>query len=128
MGRFTAFLIGGAVGAIAGLALSPASGSENIDRVSGVLTEAYPEQTKVVKEAAGQAVAAAATNSTKIINTVVDNAGDFTSNLGARAQQVVGGAPQAVSAQSEELREKIDSARDRIAAQVKKNAEETAGK
>jgi len=128
MGRILTFLCGGVVGAVAGLVLSPGSGSQNIDRFNEMIANQYPDQHKAVTEKAGQAVDAVATNSTKLINTVVDNAGDLKGSVAARAQEGTSAASEAFTSQTEELRAKIDSARERIAEQVKKNAEESTDK
>lgn len=122
MGKFTTFLVGGAVGAIAGLLLSPRTGAEN----RALVGEAVSNNCKVpagVQEKAGQFVDAAASTSTKVINTVVDNGSDAAKAVTQRVQQVAPPSVQAFSDNGDELREKIDAARERIATQVAKNAE-----
>ena len=69
MGKFATFLIGGAVGAVAGLLLSPRSGAENRALLSEVANEkcgtvSCPPQ---LQEKAGRFVEAAASTSTKVI-------------------------------------------------------------
>lgn len=122
MGKFTTFLIGGIVGAAAGLLLSPRTGAENRAKVS----EAFNEKVNLevpagVQEKAGQFVEAAASTSQKVINTVVDNGSDAYKNVVSRVNQ--NPTVQAFNDNGDELRQKIDAARERIATQVAKNAE-----
>lgn len=121
MGRFATFIIGAAAGVAAGLLLSPRSGAENRAKISETLGEkvVVPES---VQEKAGQFVDAAATTSTKVINTVVDNGSDAYKAVTSRVYQAAPAA-QAFSDNGDELRQKIDAARERIATQVAKNAE-----
>ena len=91
-----------------------------------LIGEAINDNCKIpsgVQEKAGQLVDAAATTSTKVINAVVDNGSDAYKAVAARAQQMAPASVRAFDANSDELREKIDAARERIAAQVAKNAE-----
>lgn len=127
MGKFATFLIGGAVGAVAGLLLSPRSGAENRALLSEVANEkcgniefSCPPQ---IQEKAGQFVEAAASTSTKVINTVVDNGADARKAVAQRAQKFAPASVQAFDNNGDELRQKIDAARERIATQVAKNAE-----
>ena len=125
MGKFATFLIGGAVGAVAGLLLSPRSGAENRALLNEVASEkcgtiSCPPQ---LQEKAGQFVEAAATTSTKVINTVVDNGAEARKAVAERAQKFAPAPVQAFDNNGDELRQKIDAARERIATQVAKNAE-----
>ena len=102
MGKFATFLIGGAVGAVAGLLLSPRSGAENRALLSEVANEkcgtvSCPPQ---LQEKAGARKAVA-----------------------ERAQKFAPAPVQAFDTNGDELRQKIDAARERIATQVAKNAE-----
>lgn len=122
MGKLSTFILGGVIGAAAGLLLSPRSGAEN----RALLNEAVGDKCQLpagVQEKAGQFVDAAATTSTKVINTVVDGGQDAYKAVSARAQQLTPDSVQALSSNGDELREKIDAARERIATQVAKNAE-----
>lgn len=121
MGRFATFLLGGAVGVAAGLLLSPRSGAENRALISDKVGDkvVIPES---VQEKAGQIASAAASTSTKVINTVVDNGSDAIKNVKARAIKANPTA-SAFTDNGDELRQKIDAARERIATQVAKNAE-----
>ncbi len=122
MGKFTTFLIGGIVGAAAGLLLSPRTGAENRAKVSEAINEKVNLEIPAgVQEKAGQFVEAAASTSQKVINTVVDNGSDAYKNVVSRVNQ--NPTVQAFNDNGDELRQKIDAARERIATQVAKNAE-----
>ena len=109
MGRISSFVTGAALGVIAALLLAPQTG----------------EQTRaLVAEKA---------------NAVTDEAKDFGAGFPASAQDAIKSAPEkaasltkgaapaapAASVADDELREKIEAARQRIAAQVAANAEAT---
>lgn len=122
MGKFTTFLIGGIVGAAAGLLLSPRTGAENRAKVSEAINEKVNLEVPAgVQEKADQFVEAAASTSQKVINTVVDNGSDAYKNVVSRVNQ--NPTVQAFNDNGDELRQKIDAARERIATQVAKNAE-----
>lgn len=122
MGKFTTFLIGGIVGAAAGLLFSPRTGAENRAKVSEAINEKVNLEVPAgVQEKAGQFVEAAASTSQKVINTVVDNGSDAYKNVVSRVNQ--NPTVQAFNDNGDELRQKIDAARERIATQVAKNAE-----
>lgn len=128
MGRFTAFVIGGVVGAAATFLLSPRSGAENRALLNQAVSEnckcpVSPQTQQKAKETAGRFVDAAASTSTKVINTVVDGGSDAYKAATARVQQITPPSVEAFNNNSDELREKIDAARERIATQVAKNAE-----
>lgn len=122
MGKFATFLIGGAVGVAAGLLLSPRSGAENRAMISDALNENVKfEVPPQVQEKAGQIGAAVASGSQKAINTVLDNGSDA---YKAVASRVYNANPASTAFENgDELRQKIDAARERIATQVAKNAE-----
>lgn len=125
MGKLATFIVGGAVGVAAGMLLSPRTGSENRALLSEVISEncgniSCPPQ---VQEKADAFVSAAASTSTKVINTVVDNGSDAYKSVAARAQKAVPASVQAFDVNGDELKQKIDAARERIATQVAKNAE-----
>ena len=125
MGKFATFIVGGAVGAVAGLLLSPRSGSENRALLGEVINEkggnfSCPAQ---VQEKGKQFVEAAASTSTKVINTVVDNGAEARKAVAQRAQKLTPESVKSFDANGDELRQKIEAARERIASQVAKNAE-----
>ena len=122
MGKFTTFIIGGVIGAAAGFFLSPRTGAENRARL-GEAMGTYCKVPEGVQERAGQLVGAAANTSTKVINAVVDNGSEAYKNVATKAQAAINPAAQSLSTNGDELRAKIDAARERIAAQVAKNAE-----
>ena len=115
MGRITSFIMGAAIGATAALLFAPQAG----------------EQTRAFVAEKASAVA--------------DEAKDFSGNFPASAQGAIKniqekgsavvkdatgkvssqGAGQASAADADELREKIEAARQRIAAQVMENAEQS---
>lgn len=119
MGRFATFLVGGLVGAGIALLTTPRTGEENRALINDTLNENYPDAMKAARATTNQLVDAAATTSTKVINTVVDKGAEVKKGLTSRVEQT---AP-AVVEKNDELRDKIDAARGRIAAQVAKNAE-----
>lgn len=122
MGKFVSFVIGGIIGAAAGLLLSPRTGAENRAKLSEALNENVKIEVPAnVQEKAGQFVDAAASTSQKVINTVVDNGSDAYKNVVSRVNQ--NPTVQAFNDNGDELRQKIDAARERIATQVAKNAE-----
>lgn len=122
MGKFVPFVIGGIIGAAAGLLLSPRTGAENRAKLSEALNENVRIEVPTnVQEKAGQFVDAAASTSQKVINTVVDNGSDAYKNVVSRVNQ--NPTVQAFNDNGDELRQKIDAARERIATQVAKNAE-----
>lgn len=124
MGKFATFLIGGVVGIAAGLLLSPRSGAENRAMLNEVINEKSANITipPAVQEKADQFATAAATTSTKAINTVIDKGQEVYRGASAKVQSVAPVANQ-VFESGDDLREKIDAARERIATQVAKNAE-----
>lgn len=127
MGRITAFIIGAAAGAAASLLLTPRNGAENRALINQAVAEnckcpVSAQTQRKAKQKANQLVDAAATTSTKVINTVIDNGSDAYKAAASRVQQMTPPSAAAFN-NSDELREKIDAARERIATQVAKNAE-----
>ena len=137
-GRFGSFIIGGIVGAAAALLYAPRTGEETRAYVADKANEAWgsaqnystdasnfgqqfyggavSKGQEMYQNAAGVAQQAY-TRATETAQGVFNNAQNF-------AQGVAGGdASSVVSTQNDELREKIEAARQRIAAQVAANAE-----
>ena len=112
MGKVTSFLFGAAVGAVAALLFAPQTGEQS----RAVITE---KANAVVGEAKdfGAGIPGVAQEA---IKTATDKAAGL-------AKGVTGGAAAAPAstASDDELREKIEAARQRIAAQVKANAEQS---
>ena len=121
MGKFATFVIGGLVGATAALMLSPRTGVENRKVVVDKFNESCPIAGDVQGKA-GMLVDSVAATSTKVINTVVDKGQDLYNNA-TRSQAVTVASPEVFAEKNDELRLKIDAARERIATQVAKNAE-----
>lgn len=121
MGRFATFIIGGVVGAVAGLLLAPAKGSDTRKQVVEAVQDNVPQANQLQMQLDG-IIDNAAKASTTVINTAIDKGTEVKRSVTARAQQVVPAAEQVADA-NDELRAKIDAARERIAMQVAKNAE-----
>ena len=121
MGKFATFVIGGLVGATAALMLSPRTGVENRKVVVDKFNESCPIAGDVQGKA-GMLVDSVAATSTKVINTVVDKGQDLYNNA-TRSQAVTVASPEVFAEKNDELRQKIDAARELIATQVAKNAE-----
>ena len=145
------FLLGGAVGAIAALLCAPRTGVETravvADRLNtawngaqdfGANAAAQTQQVYQNVSARGQEFAqTAGARVQDFAQTAGTRAQDFAQVAGARAQdfaqtaadrvQQAAGSVKAASANinGDELREKIEAARQRIASQVMKNAEES---
>lgn len=121
MGRFATFIIGGVVGAVAGLLLAPAKGSDTRKQVVEAVQDNVPQANQLQMQLDG-IIDNAAKASTTVINTAIDKGAEVKRSVTARAQQVAPAAEQVADA-NDELRAKIDAARERIAMQVAKNAE-----
>ena len=85
MGRFATFLVGGLVGAGIALLTTPRTGEENRALINDTLNENYPDAMKAARATTNQLVDAAATTSTKVINTVVDKGAEVKKGLTSRA-------------------------------------------
>lgn len=134
--RFGAFIIGGIVGAAAALLFAPRSGAETraavADRANTVLGDAQgwsAQASANVQSAYQQATARGA----EVVGGVAAKGQAVVDEVVARGQGVVASAQEAAgnmkpvfSEKNDELRDKIEAARARIAAQVAKNAEESA--
>lgn len=121
MGRFATFVIGGVVGAVAGLLLAPAKGADTRKQVVEAVQDNVPQANQLQKQLDG-IIDNAAKASTTVINNAIDKGTEVKRSVTARAQQVAPAAEQVADA-NDELRAKIDAARERIAMQVAKNAE-----
>lgn len=121
MGRFATFIIGGVVGAVAGLLLAPAKGSDTRKQVVEAVQDNVPQANQLQMQLDG-IIDNAAKASTTVINTAIDKGTEVKRSVTARTQQVAPAAEQVADA-NDELRAKIDAARERIAMQVAKNAE-----
>ena len=131
------FLAGGLVGAVAALLCAPRTGSETRNMVAekanavwgeaqelGAQTASTAQQ--VVEEVAGPE---AATRTQSFAQDAVAKGQNVVSAVASKGQEIYGAAASRVKPapdSTDDLREKIEAARARIAAQVAKNAEESA--
>ncbi len=117
VGRFGTFIIGGLIGTVVGLLVAPRPGKETraiiADRANSFIGDAQGWGEQAVSR--GSSVV-----------------GDIANDVVARGQRVVenvqgaaGNVKTVFSENNDELRDKIDAARQRIAEQVAKNAEES---
>ena len=128
MGRFISLVVGGAIGAAAAFLFTPRNGAENRAKLAEML-ESYGAQVPTeIQEAASNALGSAATGSTKVINVVIDKSDEAVKSVksavsGAKPGIVVEEVPSVQTESADDLREKIDAARERIATQIAQNAE-----
>ena len=138
------FLAGGLVGAVAALLCAPRTGSETRNMVAekanavwgeaqelGAQTASTAQQ--VVEDVAGADAAArtqtfaqdAVARGQNVVSAVASKGQEIYGAAASRVQEVKGGVKPAPDS-ADDLREKIEAARARIAAQVARNAEESA--
>ena len=138
------FLAGGLVGAVAALLCAPRTGSETRNMVAekanavwgeaqelGAQTASTAQQ--VVEDVAGADAAArtqtlaqdAVAKGQNVVSAVASKGQEIYGAAASRVQEVKSGVKPAPDS-TDDLREKIEAARARIAAQVAKNAEESA--
>lgn len=119
MAKLGPFIVGGIVGAVAGLLYAPRAGAQTRALVSEKVNAVWGEASDFAQSAG---VAAPGV----VIQDVAANAQAVAQNVQAKVQGVAQVAPEpVVEADNDDLREKIEAARERIAAQVVKNAEES---
>lgn len=137
------FLAGGLVGAVAALLCAPRTGSETRNMVAekanavwgeaqelGAQTASTAQQ--VVEDVAGADAAArtqtfaqdAVAKGQNVVSAVASKGQEIYGAAASRVQEVKSGVKPAPDS-TDDLREKIEAARERIAAQVVKNAEES---
>ena len=112
MGRITAFVLGGAIGAAAALAFAPYTG-EKMRALVAEKANAFAGEAKDF----GAGFPGSAQDAYKA---AFEKGGSFVKDASAKVKDVAG---QSDEADPDELREKIEAARQRIAAQVMENAE-----
>ena len=121
MGKISSFITGAAVGVAAALMLAPRTGEETRAMVA--------EKANAFADEAKDFSAGMPGTAKDAYNNVRDKGAAFIKDAPAKVQEFAGAAksqaPAAKSApaDSDELREKIEAARKRIAAQVMENAE-----
>lgn len=119
MAKLGPFIVGGVIGAVAGLLYAPRAGAQTRALVSEKVNAVWGEASDFAQSAG---VAAPGV----VIQDVAANAQAVAQNVQAKVQGVAQVTPEpVVEADNDDLREKIEAARERIAAQVVKNAEES---
>ncbi len=121
MAKLGPFIVGGVVGVVAGLLYAPRAGAQTRALVSEKVNA-------VLGEASDFAQSAGVAAPGVVIQDVAANAQAVAQNVQAKVQGVAQVAPEpepVVEADNDDLREKIEAARESIAAQVVKNAEES---
>lgn len=121
MAKLGPFIVGGVVGAVAGLLYAPRAGAQTRALVSEKVNAVWGEASDFAQSAGVVAPGV-------VIQDVAANAQAVAQNVQAKVQGVTQVAPEpepVAEADNDDLREKIEAARERIAAQVVKNAEES---
>ena len=111
------FLAGGLVGAVAALLCAPRTGSETRNMVA--------EKANAVWGEAQELGAQTASTAQQVVEAVASKGQEIYGAAASRVQEAKSGVKPAPDG-TDDLREKIEAARARIAAQVAKNAEESA--
>lgn len=115
MSRFGFFLAGGVIGAAAAWLCTPGNGKENRTLVAEKVNAVWGDAQNIGANAGGTAQ--------QVVSSVTTQAQAVAGKASARVQEVASNLKPA-SESSDELREKIKAARQRIANQVAKNAGE----
>lgn len=138
MARFGSFIVGGLVGAAAALLCAPRKGEETrammVERANALKDDAQDWGSQA-SAGAQHVYQQATTRGQEVVSGVASKGQEFASEVASKSQdvcEVVGTRVSEVSAgvkpnfaeKNDELRGKIEAARQRIAAQVAKNAEE----
>jgi len=123
MGKFSWFLIGGVLGAGAALAFTPQTGEQTralvAEKANAFIGEAK-DFGAGLPDSATEAFGAARDQGASFLK---DATGKTTYLVGDATTKVKSVASKSDQAEADELREKIEAARQRIAAQVMENAE-----
>lgn len=130
MGKFKWFLIGGALGAGAALAFTPQTGEQTRALVAEKVNALAGEAKDFGAGLPDSAVDAFNTARDQGASLLKDAQGKTTNLVGDASAAVKNVATSSSDAEADELRAKIEAARQRIASQVMENAEkasETAG-
>ncbi len=150
MGKLSTLIIGGAIGAAAALLYAPRRGEETramvSEKVNAIWGEAKdftaraPQGVQAAYDSAqtrgesvfhgaavkGQEFAQTAkVQATEFAHKATEKGQEAYNAVASRVQEAVSAGPEHPAVASDELREKIEAARQRIAAQVVKNAEES---
>lgn len=121
MSKITPFVLGGLIGAGAAIMLAPKAG----DQMRSLVAEKANALWGEAKDFGANAPASAQ----EVFSSVLDKGADILKDAPGKIQDIAGtatkGASPVAAQDSDELREKIEAARKRIAAQVKENAEQS---
>ena len=124
--KIGAFLVGGLVGAAAALLYAPRSGQETRVLVSEKMNAAWGQAQEfgAQAQARGQEVVQGATaKGQEVAQGVAAKSQELYGAAASRVQEAAGNIKPTFTEKNDDLREKIEAARQRIAAQVAKNAE-----
>ncbi len=125
MSKLTSFILGGMVGAAAVFFLTPRTGEQNralvTERANALVGEAK-DLTATMPDAIQDTYRTAVDQGTAFVNSAVQKGTDLVNDAAARVKEVTGQVSQ--EADTDELRDKIEAARQRIASQVMENAEQ----
>lgn len=126
--KIGAFLLGGVVGAVVGILLAPRSGEETrtmiADKANDVWGEAQ-EWGSQASAAAQRAYKNAAAKGQEVVSELTSKGQEVVQAATGKIQEAAGNVKPVFEEKNDELRDKIDAARQRIAAQVAKNAQES---
>lgn len=124
--KFGAFLAGSLAGAAIALLYAPRSGQETRAMVTEKMSSAWGEAQELGAQAsanAQQAYQEAAAKGQNIVQNVAEKGQEWYGTATSCVQEATESMKPAFSEKNDELREKIEAARQRIASQVAKNAE-----
>ena len=122
------FLAGGLAGAAVALLVAPRSGRETRALVADTVNEAWGEAQELGSQGAAsaqQAYQSAVERGQNVAQNVADKGQEVYGKASARVREAADGVQPAFSQKNDELRDKIEAARQRIASQVAQNAEES---
>lgn len=126
MSRLTSFIMGGLVGAGLALFLTPRTGEQNralvTEKANAFAGEARDFASNM-PDAIQDTYRTAVDQGTNFVNNAVEKGTDLVSGAAARVKEVSGQVKD--EADTDELRDKIEAARQRIASQVMENAEQS---
>ncbi len=129
MSKIGPFVLGGAIGVVAALLYAPRAGEQTRALVSEKVNAVWGEA-KDFGGSAGTSASAVyenvSANAASFMQTVQAKGQDLVNAATGKAQEATGAASSFNAADNDDLREKIEAARERIAAQVIKNAEANA--
>ena len=123
--KIGAFIAGSFAGAVVALLCAPRSGRETRALVSDKVNAAWGEAQELGSQAAGnvqQAYQDVASKGQKLAQDAQAKGQELYGQASARVQEAADTIKPAFSQKNDELRDKIEAARQRIASQVAKNA------